>query len=581
MGNCEVKPSQTVKLLGVVFDQELKWKPHVQRAIKRATKTCLAISRLHHLRPKQMRQLYQACVIPQMDYASTVWHSPKGCKWQISVLSKVQRLAAIKTISAFKTVATETLDTEAYLLPTKLRLQLRASRVLTGLQSLPEQHPARRVIQKAIHNLAQTTTFLSPLHSLLQTFSQNQLQGLAVIDTCPLPPWMPSPFTAISSSIDREDSTKVINQTTAEHPHQVVFTDAACKGGNLGAAAIILDQTLQVKNSIEIGVGSVKHYSIQAAEMIAVHCGIQLAAKQHIQATDTPPPLTQYTIACDSKAALQAISKPSRRTAVQQLARTIHNTACFYKESLNIQFKLQWIPGHNTITGNEIADRLAKKATTKLGYHDFGRLISAQRQRDQQDILELWRTEWKNAPKGQHSRKIDTATPSPHVRKLYDKLPRSRARLFAQLRTGHCWLRSYRMRFGYIDNDVCECGEAAETVEHVLVECPLLQSLRSTLRQKIGSKVESLSAMLGGKPQVPTEGRSRRSNSGDNASHTANVTATNAEASSRNDSSKTVKWRISSVELDAVLDFAEESQRFTPKEDATVGTTLPTLRKQH
>lgn len=128
------------------MDRELRWKPHVQRAISRATKTCLAIGRLRHLRPKQMRQLYQACVIPQMDYASTVWHSSQGCKWQISVLSKVQRLATIKTISAFRTVATETLDTEAFLLTTKPRLQHRAARVITGLQALPDTHPAHQVL---------------------------------------------------------------------------------------------------------------------------------------------------------------------------------------------------------------------------------------------------------------------------------------------------------------------------------------------------------------------------------------------------------------------------------------------------
>ena len=101
MGNHVIEPKQEVKLLGVIFDQQLRWRAHVQRAATRATKTCLAIGRLRHLRPKQMRQLYQACVIPQLDYASTVWHSPKRCKWQVAVLSRIQRLATTKAISAF------------------------------------------------------------------------------------------------------------------------------------------------------------------------------------------------------------------------------------------------------------------------------------------------------------------------------------------------------------------------------------------------------------------------------------------------------------------------------------------------
>ncbi|KAJ5728168.1 reverse transcriptase [Penicillium malachiteum] len=72
----QVKPSPTIKLLGVIFDQGLCWKEHVQQAIKRATKTAIALSGLRYLRPEQMRQLYQAYVTPIVDYALTVWHNP-------------------------------------------------------------------------------------------------------------------------------------------------------------------------------------------------------------------------------------------------------------------------------------------------------------------------------------------------------------------------------------------------------------------------------------------------------------------------------------------------------------------------
>jgi hypothetical protein len=34
-----IKPATTTKVLGVVFDQELRWKEHVQQAIKRATRS--------------------------------------------------------------------------------------------------------------------------------------------------------------------------------------------------------------------------------------------------------------------------------------------------------------------------------------------------------------------------------------------------------------------------------------------------------------------------------------------------------------------------------------------------------------
>ena len=129
MNDMEIHPTENVKLLGVVFDQHLKWRAHVQRAVKRATSASMAIGRLRQLRPAQMRQLYQACVVPRMDYPSTVWHNPAKNKWQITALNTVQRPAMIKILSAFRTVATQALEVETFLLPTHLRLAQRAKMV--------------------------------------------------------------------------------------------------------------------------------------------------------------------------------------------------------------------------------------------------------------------------------------------------------------------------------------------------------------------------------------------------------------------------------------------------------------------
>lgn len=104
--------------MGVVFDQELRWKQHVQQAIKRATKVNIALGGLRQLRPEQMRQLYEACVTPVLDYASTVWHDPLRDKTHLRHLRSVQRTALTRILSAFRTVATSTLEVEAHILDT-------------------------------------------------------------------------------------------------------------------------------------------------------------------------------------------------------------------------------------------------------------------------------------------------------------------------------------------------------------------------------------------------------------------------------------------------------------------------------
>jgi hypothetical protein len=124
--------------------------------------------------------------------------------------------------------------------------------------------------------------------------------------------------------------------------------------------------------------------------------------------------------------------------------------------------------------------------------------------------------------------KIDNTLPAAHTRKLYGNLPRGRAYLLTQLRTGHNWLSTFRNAIGFRDDDHYACG-AQETVTHVLVDCPKLQELRRELKMKVRDTFNSVSSLLGGSK----EGERGKS---DIVSRVKTVTA--------------------------VLEFAEASQRF-------------------
>ena len=71
---------------------------------------------------------------------------------------------------------------------------------------------------------------------------------------------------------------------------------------------------------------------------------------------------------------------------------------------------------------------------------------------------------------------------------------------------------------------------AKETVVHVMVDCPKLRDLRQQLRSRIVDAFNNIAVMLGGRPH---------GNQG-----------------------KTKGWAINRDTLNAVLDFAEASQRF-------------------
>ncbi|KAJ5138858.1 uncharacterized protein N7515_003706 [Penicillium bovifimosum] len=523
----DVKPSPTAKLLGVVFDQGLRWKEHVQQAIKRATKTAIALSGLRHLRPEQMRQLYQACVAPIVDYASTVWHDPLRDKVHIRHLNTVQRTVLIRILSAFRTVATATLEVEAYILPTHLRLRHRAQRTIARLHTLPRDHPIWSALSRAQNRRNNVGSYARfPLAEALKTMDVDRLNELETIDPRPLPPWRPDAFTEIELEHDREtarERAKVARNTS----DIVVYSDASGREGHLGAAIVALNDNDEVTESQQVQVGSMERWSVHVAELMGIFYAVSMAFKlAHQRSVVGNNVHATATILCDSKSALQAIQNVRNRSG----QRIIHASlqAATEVQARHITLRLQWMPGHCEIVGNEAADRLAKEAAQPGKTHPFRPLLTRENAFLRSRTHAQWEQEWRLSTKGAHLRKVDGALPARYTRKLYGNLPRNRAYLLTQLRTGHNWLSTYAKKFGFHDDDRCECG-GQETVSHVLLECPNLRELRIELRRNVGDALNSVSSLLGG------------SNEGEKG---------NPDTASR---AKTVQ---------AVLDFAEASQRF-------------------
>jgi hypothetical protein len=212
-----------------------------------------------------------------------------------------------------------------------------------------------------------------------------------------------------------------------------------------------------------------------------------------------------------------------------------------------IGIRLQWIPGHCNDPGNDAADRLAKGAIGLTPLYSFRNLLSREKGFIRDKILAEWETGWKASNKGTHLRRINFTLSSIHTRYLYSSLPRNRAYLLMQLRTGHLWLASHAKLHRFREDDKCECG-ARETVIHVLVDCLRLSTLRQKLRKEVGEAFNNITHMLGGRDKREPK-----------------RLGSSAQARSA---------------VNAVLDFAEASLRFQsrvaggpPRQDQSQGTS--------
>ena len=189
-----ITPSASHEFLGVIFDQELRWKLQVEHAVMKASKWVSLFKRIAKnrsgLSSPLLRRLYRAVAIPKATYTADVWftpiHSPPGAKKRLGSvgaanrLTRVQRQAAIAITGCFRTTATDYAEAHADLMPIELLMKDLCLQAITHMVSLnDEHHPLTKVV---CHSLKRPVKrHPSPIHTLAK------ISGLHLRDVAPPP----------------------------------------------------------------------------------------------------------------------------------------------------------------------------------------------------------------------------------------------------------------------------------------------------------------------------------------------------------------------------------------------------------
>ena len=142
------------------------------------------------------------------------------------------------------------------------------------------------------------------------------------------------------------------------------------------------------------------------------------------------------------------------------------------------------MPGHATIAGNEIADRLAKDAAhqaLKMPVDTSIVTIQDIKNSSKKSIVSKWQQRWDISESGRFLHTFKPLVDS----KLYLDLPsKDLFPTILQLRTGYCSLNEYRFKLNQCERSECVCGEI-ETVQHFILECPLYEDNRQRLQKNL------------------------------------------------------------------------------------------------
>ena len=170
--------------------------------------------------------------------------------------------------------------------------------------------------------------------------------------------------------------------------------------------------------------------------------------------------------------------------------------------------RIQYIPGHKNIEGNEIADKLAKEAHNS-DMIDTSIVSTIDCKKEIKPALTIqWKYKWHqtmiNTNKGKFIRHVK---PNLEQWKWASLSNRRMETAMCRLRIGHAGLRDHLYRFQLAETNLCDCGEV-ETIDHFLLSC----TLHYIERRKLKASLETLKVPVnlrnllgGGKYKTPIQ----------------------------------------------------------------------------
>ena len=136
-----------------------------------------------------------------------------------------------------------------------------------------------------------------------------------------------------------------------------------------------------------------------------------------------------------------------------------------FKISSSENITIMWVPAHVGITGNELADREAKKASAQPTpqHHQVPHTDCTQaiEQKLQSITEEKWKTQSNSS--GQHYFQR-ASTPWFHNKKI----SRHMIVWINRARAGHHCLASSLVKIGLVQDASCNCGHATQDLDHIV-----------------------------------------------------------------------------------------------------------------
>ena len=517
LGTTEIEFVREHKYLGLYFDApRLNWSRHISYL----RTSCLGkINLLRSISGSSwgadrhiLLMFYISLIRSKLDYGSIFYES--ASKTTLDALSVIQNVCLRTALGVWTTTPILSLEAESNIPPLAIHRKYVLFRYFARFLELPRSIP---VVEDLLQNYNKMTHIqwsyparVAPLivrgRTLFTKFDIPYSLSSTASLLSPCPPWF-----AIDDLLC-SDFTDVPVKYLAPSAAQNVF-NGLVRGPYKDGMAIYTDGSLVMEPQVSVGAAFViqqgttfesyswrlpVYFSIVGAELYAIY-----RALLHLKVTH-PSSVGIIVIFTDSWSSLELLRSPSPSnyvTVVYDILQLILELSHDYV------LKLQFVPGHKGIAGNERADSEAKLAhnlpsITHAPISAIDRISNFR-----VSLRQFWQTEWDTA--------VASSGKGTFLKVIKPKLSfwpwsnhssRAIETVLAKLRVGHANVADRLYKIRKKDTPQCFYCTQAETIEHFLLLCPNYVPQRTVLQQSFLSlKIPiNLVNLLGGGPYDPS-----------------------------------------------------------------------------
>ena len=452
------------RLLGVTLDRRLTFSKQVELVTTKAIKKMKLLRAVAHSswgwRKEDLRKIYLSHVQSVLNFASSSWQ-PWLINKYVDKLEVVQNQCLRVITTQAKSSPVEALRAETRIPSIKSTIHANCLRSYEKAMRMNDDHPRKIAVTGQVKKVKNRMDFRNKVKDLhnnnphLNSYERKQL------DYFQTRPWQKGidnnivyPF--LHGVRGKQDSSATIRMAALNRSRELgadinIYTDGSAYAGiMIGGAGVVITngdtaeptviENIHIKGALyTCSYDEEKRAMVHAIDWIHHHC----------ESTQ------KVAIFTDSQSLCMALlgSTPNLDT----LRKKICDVKC--------HLTIQWIPGHSEIPGNELADTVAKAASSLPKEHSY-----------------------QPVSYGSSCAQIRMCTKDPEIvhrrtREVYGSLSMDRESqvktradqsLLAKLRTGHfIGLRAYKNRVDRVTDPICpQCREEPQDLEHWLTRCP-------------------------------------------------------------------------------------------------------------